>query len=433
MGQHQPHPLTVCVELPFVLVNRIHSFPSARFLALSGAGLLASLSGLGAFFLGSDEHLGERPGSFVSRSGGKLLLEGSEYAFGGANIPYLRYVSASTVDDALRSAAAHGFRVVRVFGFVDTGRPDGSGSVDLDREGVRFHYWDGTQPVYNDGPDGLRRLDYVIYRAGRLGLRLIVPFTNNWRWGGGMDQYVQWRQARYHDEFYSDPTIRHWYKDYVAHLLNRVNTYTGTIYKNDPTILAWQLANEPQCRGNGPYPASPNCGPDLIGDWIGEMARHVKQIDPNHLLGTGDWGYYCQEDGTHWTEDCSFGVDTVRFHEVPEVDFVGFHLYLAEGTSGEWALDWISRHLRLGRLLNKPVVMDEFGWNREASRDAAYTDWMRALDEGGGGGHLFWMLGARRPDGQPGFDSEYTVYCPSPSCATLSRQAGDISGAVPQP
>lgn len=33
-------------------------------------------------------------------------------------------------------------------------------------------------------------------------------------------------------------------------MLTRVNTYTNVMYKDDPTIFAWELINEPQCRSD---------------------------------------------------------------------------------------------------------------------------------------------------------------------------------------
>ena len=33
----------------------------------------------------------------------------------------------------------------------------------------------------------------MIARAGELGLKLVIPFVNNWNDFGGMDQYVRWR------------------------------------------------------------------------------------------------------------------------------------------------------------------------------------------------------------------------------------------------
>lgn len=63
---------------------------------------------------------------------------------------------------------------------------------------------------------------------------MVSPLVNNWRDFGGMDQYVKWRggsfatlagetRPLYHDDFYTDPVIKGWYKAWISHLLNRVN------------------------------------------------------------------------------------------------------------------------------------------------------------------------------------------------------------------
>src|SRR5260370_450246 len=83
-----------------------------------------------------------------------------------------------------------------------------------------------------------QQLDCIIYRAGQLDLKIIIPFVNNWHPFGGMDQYVRWKGAQFHDDFYRDPTIRQWYKDWISHLRNHVNLYTGIAYKDDATIMA---------------------------------------------------------------------------------------------------------------------------------------------------------------------------------------------------
>lgn len=52
------------------------------------------------------------------------------------------------------------------------------------------------------------------------------------------------------------PYVRNWRRilTAIAHVhhslqkvLTRVNTYTGVAYKDDPTIFAWELMNEPHC------------------------------------------------------------------------------------------------------------------------------------------------------------------------------------------
>lgn len=47
--------------------------------------------------------------------------------------------------------------------------------------------------------------------------------------------------------------------------------------RQDPTILGWGLANEPQCRGDPP-------GAGTIAQWAGEVAAFVKSLDCRHLV-----------------------------------------------------------------------------------------------------------------------------------------------------
>src|SRR5262249_14114554 len=127
---------------------------------------------------------------FVKQAGPELRFHGNVFRFAGSNNYYLMYKSHLMVDDVLNAARDQGFRVMRVWGSLDIGNQDGSNSIRGKADGVYFQYWDGTKPAYNDGDDGLKHLDYVIYKAGQLGLKLVIPFVNNWNDFGGMDQYV---------------------------------------------------------------------------------------------------------------------------------------------------------------------------------------------------------------------------------------------------
>ena len=279
--------------------------------------------------------------------------------------------------------------------WIDIGQIDGTQSIAPPPNGVYFHYWTGSKPAFNDDASGLQHLDYVIYMAGQTGVKLILPFTNNWTDFGGMDQYVRWRGAKTHHAFYTDPVIRGWYQDYISHLLNRVNSLTGIAYKDDPAILGWELANEPRCTGSGLYPASPECSTATLTSWAGDMASFIKTIDPNHLLSVGDEGFYCKTDAPRndWTLNCTQGVDTIALAQAPGIDWMSFHLYpISWGKTPDWGTQWVTSHFNDAATLGKPALMGEFGYELGDMRLPDYKQWTDAMVAAQGTGGLFWCL-----------------------------------------
>ena len=50
-------------------------------------------------------------------------------------------------------------------------------------------------------------------------------------------------------DFYSDSGAADLFRQHIAAMLTRVNTFTGVPYREDPTIMAWNVLNEPRCPG----------------------------------------------------------------------------------------------------------------------------------------------------------------------------------------
>jgi len=67
-------------------------------------------------------------------------------------------------------------------------------------------------------------------------------------------QYIQWAGAEGHDPFFTDPDVKKLFKNHIDTMVNRRNTISNRLYKDDPTIFAWDLMNEPRC----------DCFPDFI-------------------------------------------------------------------------------------------------------------------------------------------------------------------------
>lgn len=275
--------------------------------------------------------------------------------------------------------------------------------------------WDPTSNSVYINTTTVARLDYVLARAAALGLRLVLTFTNNWSDFGGIGSYLAWRNRTtspppppqlYHDDFYTDPVIKGWYKAWIKALVTRTNAITGIPYSQDPTIFAWQLANEPRC--NAPdQPASRACvngSTTLLTPWVAEMSAYVKSLDPQHMVSVGDEGFYCNpaEDGCPadaWWCNCNSGVDTLAFAAVPSISYGTAHLYpepwgeaSSAAAAAAWGVAWIANHTAQQHAQGKPFVVEEFGMDNVTSQAGIYTQWVDAAVSGGTDAFHFWML-----------------------------------------
>jgi len=86
-----------------------------------------------------------------------------------------------------------------------------------------------------------------------------------------------------HDVFYTNQTIINSFHSYVSTIVKR--------YANEPSVLGWEVANDPRC--NSTLPASGVCNPHTITSWTANVTSVIKHNDPNHLVASGDSGFYC--------------------------------------------------------------------------------------------------------------------------------------------
>ncbi|MER8548164.1 hypothetical protein NKH41_20885 [Mesorhizobium sp. M1169] len=130
---------------------------------------------------------------------------------------------------------------------------------------------------------GWQRTKYTLRNAGLrvpvfalLSVPASVSAADNL--SGGAQQMRAWCGSQ--DEstfFFDDPRTKRDYRAWVRHVVQRVNPLTGLAYRDDPTIMAWELMNE----GN----AQPEA---LRSAWTGEMSAYVKSLDSNHLVSSGN-------------------------------------------------------------------------------------------------------------------------------------------------
>lgn len=210
---------------------------------------------------------------FITRSGDKLMEGQHEYRFISFNVPNLHIV-----EDNMSFEATNEWRFPDEFEITDAlltvrqmgGRVARSYVLSICRK-------EGPNPIpchvkkpgeFNE--EAFRALDKVLEVANRTGVRVIIPLVDNWNWWGGIEQYAEYR-GKSAAEFWTDRGLINDFKKTVDFVINRRNTFTGKLYKDDKAILAWETGNELYST----YP------------WTKEIAAHIKSLDSNHLVIDG--------------------------------------------------------------------------------------------------------------------------------------------------
>jgi mannan endo-1,4-beta-mannosidase len=376
-----------------------------------------------------DVMVANAPEHWVTRKKGDFLVDGRPFHYAGFNaydLPFkyprtlaarektLQYDSDGTplvtvleagtilderaqVDRELIEARKLGMSVVRTWAF------------NSDRNDQHAFY----TPDWSFSEAQFQRLDYVVDSARRHGLKVILTFENYWSSYGGIAATA----ARFGVpvlEFFSDARCVQMYRAYIAHLIGRTNSVNGRVYREDPTLFAWELMNEPRMG------LSEDGTPDRhlydptgarLGTWMSETSAYVKSLDPRHLVSPGSEAHGFE--GWGGTAD-GYGSDPLAVMDQPDIDFFTFHPYLNESwskfTVGA-AKKLVTDFVKAGVARRKPVVMEEWGFNKTESvldlvgnpilpQDVAY-DRVRAawyklvlatLRREGGDGSNVWML-----------------------------------------
>lgn len=337
---------------------------------------------------------------FVKVRDGDFILADKPFHFAGTNAYYLpnyQKLDTAAVERAFDAFEAAGIRVVRMWGFYD-GYDCGYSAQDPSENVIQ------TAPgEYSE--EALQDLDQVIAKGKERGMMFIMPFINYWNQLGGLCQYNTWAGVQdpstNMEAFLNSETTQNWYKNYISTLLNRVNTVTGVAYKNEPAIFSWQIINEGRNSGRDP---------EILRDWYQEIARFIKSIDKNHLVGTGEEGFdervpseysesnYSNTYALRANEGTSYILNTA----IPEIDYGNAHWYAPDYGFGSNAsqnlLDaqkaWIEDHQQIAEDLGKPFILGEYGfpgWGDERTL-TIYTELWKFAEETKLDGSLLWQL-----------------------------------------
>ncbi|KII88513.1 glycoside hydrolase family 5 protein [Plicaturopsis crispa FD-325 SS-3] len=254
------------------------------------------------------------PSNFVSSSGGSFQVNGSNFKYVGTNAYWLSSLnSAQDIENTLSNISAAGIKVVRTWAFNDVDT--------IPENGTWFQLVANGTTTVNTGENGLQKLDTLVQLAEKHGIYLLFSLTNNWNPRplidnistptttlsrrdvtpgtnntlprnylsndyGGMDAYVRaFGVNKNHDEFYTNETIINAFKNWTTQVVSR--------YVNSSAIFSWELANDPRC--NSSLTASSGCNTQTITKWHDTLAQHVKSVDPNHLVNSGNHGFFCTD------------------------------------------------------------------------------------------------------------------------------------------
>lgn len=318
----------------------------------------------------------KRESKFIEVDGTQFSVAGESYSFAGVNFWYGAYLgregetgNRQRLKEELDILVQNGLTNLRVLG--------SSEETDLENSlSPAFIQKDGSV-----SEELLVGLDFMLAEMSKRDMKAVIFLNNYWEWSGGMSTWNEWYGMgpkidpaktgdwvsfmRYSAKFYTNEDANEVWKTYIKNLINRENSVTGITYKNDPTIMAWQLANEPRPgQGAGSIPEIPN-----YIQWIDKTAGYIQSLDENHLVSTGSEGFMGSLDSMQVFIDA---------HNTPNIDYLTFHMWAKnwgwydaqepEATFDqtlENARNYIRDHVAVARQLNKPIVMEEFGLARD--------------------------------------------------------------------
>jgi mannan endo-1,4-beta-mannosidase len=322
---------------------------------------------------------------FVSVRNGRFELRGKPYAYIGANLWFGCYLGEVGLPGGrvrlkreLDNLCRVGVTNLRLLAGSEASR-----LVAAIRRGI-------TRRPGNWDEDLLCGLDFCLAEMARRDMRAVLFLSNYWQWSGGFAQYVQWATGesipdpdlptmaagdwgafmRFSARFYATPAANDLYLAYAGKLLCRRNTVNGRVYREDPTIMAWELANEPR---PGPDDEDTLEKVSNFYAWIDRTARFLRERAPQQLVCTGSEGIM----------GCLTRPEIfLAAHQTDAIDYVTVHMWLKNWgwlktvqispefeAAAARAREHVETHTRIAtEQLGKPLVLEEFGLARDLER-----------------------------------------------------------------
>ena len=271
--------------------------------------------------------------------------------------------------------------------------------------------------VYNDTI--LAGLDYFMNELRERDMTAGLYLNNSWEWSGGYSVYLQWSghgdavvpavdgwpaYMEYVKQFPQSDSAKALFANHVNYIVSRTNRYNQIKYVDDPTIMSWQIGNEPR--------AFSDENKEPFARWMADVAAQIKSLDPNHMVSSGSEGSWGCEMDMNLFE---------KIHADPNINYLNIHIWPYNWSwvkadslkellprAKENTKKYIDDHMVIARKYSKPIVLEEFGFPRDGfsfskeapttARDEYYRyvfDLIRQDRESGGlfAGCNFWAWG----------------------------------------
>ena len=271
--------------------------------------------------------------------------------------------------------------------------------------------------VYNDTI--LAGLDYFMNELRERDMTAVLYLNNSWEWSGGYSVYLQWSghgdavvpavdgwpaYMEYVKQFPQSDSAKALFANHVNYIVSRTNRYNQIKYVDDPTIMSWQIGNEPR--------AFSDENKEPFARWMADVAAQIKSLDPNHMVSSGSEGSWGCEMDMNLFE---------KIHADPNINYLNIHIWPYNWSwvkadslkellprAKENTKKYIDDHMVIARKYSKPSVLEEFGFPRDGfsfskeapttARDEYYRyvfDLIRQDRESGGlfAGCNFWAWG----------------------------------------
>jgi mannan endo-1,4-beta-mannosidase len=200
-------------------------------------------------------------------------------------------------------------------------------------------------------------IDYSFSMARKYNIKIIAPLTDGYNWyNGNYGDFCITRGVPKKD-FWTNKEVRNDFKDYINKYLNHYNTYNKCLMKDDPSLGIIELGNElGNIRDNHNSLTIPT------NEWLTDISKYIKSIDPNHLI-------------LNPADEC---LGQSNEFSIQTIDTFGAHFYWNDTQR-------LDTGIVMSRRANKPYIVGEYSSFSDES-------WYKLLENRKVKGSLFWSM-----------------------------------------